>query len=163
MLIARSTQTLLFVALIACALPLRAADEIRSVPAVPENKSPEEQDLAAMQGRWTYSTTNQAGAVFRIEKVVKSTDDVVTHYDQNGNVIHAHTSTFDLTRHGPLRVFTIRNTLATAGPNTGQNQAGPRSYAYRVEGDNFLEVWGLLETDRGPPRVIIWTRVKDGK
>jgi hypothetical protein len=118
------------------------------------------QDLAAMQGTWTYEYKNQAGAVFRVEKSVVESRDTVSHFDQQGNLIHAHVSDFELVREGPLRLFKILNTTVTAGPDTGNQRGGPRAFCYRIEGDKMIEVWGLLDTDRGAPRVIVWDRVK---
>jgi hypothetical protein len=127
--------------------------------AAPADEAAQE-DLAAMQGTWTYDFTNSAGAVFRVEKVVVDGRDTVAHYDQQGNLIHSHVSTFELKRHGPFRVFTILGTAVTAGPNTGEKRPAPRSFTYRIDGDKMIEAWGLLETDRGPPRVIVWKRVR---
>jgi hypothetical protein len=117
-------------------------------------------DLAAMQGTWTYEYKNQAGAVFRVEKSVVGDRDTVSHFDQQGNLIHSHVSDFELVREGPLRLFKILNSTVTAGPDTGKQHGAPRAFCYRIEGDKMSEVWGLLETDRGGPRVIVWDRVK---
>jgi hypothetical protein len=144
-----------------------AADAARpELPAAkPAGKAAEpndaaKEDLAAMQGTWTYEYTNKAGAVFRVEKAVVDDRDTVSHFDQQGNLIHAHVSEFELRREGPLRLFVILDTVVTSGPDTGKKRPGPRAFCYRIEGDKMSEVWGLLETDRGPPRVIIWDRVK---
>jgi|GEM_PF-1309576 len=118
------------------------------------------QDSAALQGTWTYDFTNSAGAVFRVEKAVVDHRDTVTHFDHAGNLIHSHVSNFELERYGPFRVFKIKSTVVTAGPNTGEKRPAPRSFTYRIDGDKMIEAWGLLETDRGPPRVIVWNRVK---
>lgn len=130
-------------------------------PAVPADKSAEQDDLAAMQGRWTYETTNKDGAVFRVEKLVKDKTQTVTQFDQNGNTIDARTAAFELKREGPFRLCTIRNMRVTAGPNLGHQEANPRSYAYRIENGTMLEVWGLLDTDHGAWRLTAWNRVKD--
>jgi len=123
-----------------------------------EAQAAAKQDLAAMQGTWTYEYKNQAGAVFRVEKAVVEERDTVSHFDQQGNLIHAHVSDFELVRQGPLRLFKILNSTVTAGPDTGKQHGAPRAFCYRIEGDKMMEVWGLLETDRGGPRVIVWAR-----
>jgi hypothetical protein len=133
----------------------------KAVEATARAKTPEEQDLHAMQGRWKYEVTNPAGVRLRIEKAVDGTSDTVTHFDANGNVIHAHASTFELKHHGPLRVFTIKTSVVIAGPNQGMQRPVPRSYVYRIEDDNLIECWGLLETDRGAAHLIFWNRVKE--
>lgn len=141
--------------------PSGAADPVAPPNALDKEKSPEQADLDAMQGRWTYTVANKAGTPIRIEKAIDGTSDTVTHFDANGNVIHAHASTFELNSHGPLRVFTIKTSVVVAGPNQGEQRPVPRSYVYRIENGNMIECWGLLETDRGPPSVILWKRVKE--
>ncbi|MGC3970199.1 MAG: hypothetical protein QM775_23580 [Pirellulales bacterium] len=117
-------------------------------------------DLAALQGTWYREFTNTAGVTLRIEKKVDGESDVVTHFDAKGNVTHSHASKFELERHGPFRVFVVKDSVATAGPNMGMQQAGRRSFAYRIEGDRMIEAWGLLDADRGPPSTFVWLRLK---
>jgi hypothetical protein len=139
---------------------LPATKPAATKPPEAEDDAEAKQDLEAMQGTWAYEYTNKAGARFRVEKAVVGERDTVTHFDQQGNLIHTHVSEFELRREGPFRVFVIRNTLVTAGPDSGERRPGPRSFAYRIEGEKMIEVWGLLETDRGAPRVVVWDRVK---
>src|SRR5688572_18133859 len=56
-------------------------------------KSPDAADLEAMQGLWVYHAANAAGVKIRIEKSIDGNSDTVTHFDANGNTIHAHAST----------------------------------------------------------------------
>lgn len=117
-------------------------------------------DVKALQGGWEYTYKNDAGATFRVVKQVEDGVDVVTHFDAQGNTIHSHTSNFELSEHGPFRVFTITNRVVTAGADNGAQSSKRLSYAYRVEGDRMIEVWGLLAGDRGAPRTIVWNRIK---
>jgi hypothetical protein len=117
-------------------------------------------DLEALQGTWFREFTNPAGVKMRVEKKVEGEANLVTHFDAQGNVVHAHASDFELERHGPLRVFTVKGSVATAGPNMGMRQGGRRSFVYRIEGDRMIEAWGLLDADRGPPNVFVWERVR---
>ncbi len=128
-------------------------------PTAPRDAAAEPSDLEQMRGSWEYTFTNENGAPFRVVKKVDDTTDVVTRFDAQGNVIHAHQSNFELLREGPFRVFKITATVVTAGPDTGASTHRPRSFAYRIEGDAMIEAWGLLETDRGPPRTIVWKRI----
>lgn len=125
----------------------------------PKAAAPEATDLERMLGSWEYTFRNDAGAPFRVVKKVDETSDTVTRFDAQGNVIHAHTSNFELLREGPFRIFKITNTVVTAGPDTGASTNRPRSFAYRIEGDAMIEAWGLLDTDRGPPHTIVWKRI----
>lgn len=133
-------------------------------PVDPTEATPAEQDLAEMQGVWLYEYANAAGVKMRVEKKVDGESDVVTQYDAAGNVVYSHASTFQLERHGPLRVFTILTSVVTAGPDMGMQRGKlPRSFVYRIEGNKMMEVWGLLEVDRGPPRVILWQKREAGR
>jgi hypothetical protein len=117
-------------------------------------------DLQQLQGAWFREFANAAGVKMRVEKKVEGEADVVTHFDAQGNVVHAHASDFDLERHGPLRVFTVKGSVVTAGPNMGMRHGSRRSFVYRIEGDRMIEAWGLLDADRGPPNVFVWEREK---
>lgn len=48
---------------------------------------------------------------------------------------------------GRLRIFTFFNNVITAGPQKGQIDKAPTSFVYRVTGDTFFEVNGLLIGD----------------
>jgi hypothetical protein len=58
--------------------------------------------------------------------------------------VEAHSSVLEVERRGPVRVLTFFNSVVTAGPRKGATPPGPLSYIYRLEGDTFTEVWGLL-------------------
>jgi len=133
-------------------------------PVDPAKTTPGERDLAEIQGVWSYEYANAAGVTMRVEKKVDDEADVVTQYDAVGNVVHAHASTFQLERHGPLRVFTILTSVVTAGPDMGVRRGKlPNSFVYRIEGNKMIEAWGLLEGDRGAPRVIVWQKREAGR
>lgn len=117
-------------------------------------------DLKELQGTWFCEVANAAGVKMRVEKKVAGESDVVTHFDAQGNVVHAHASEFELERHGPLRVFTVTGSVATAGPNMGMRHGARRSYVYRIQGDRMIEAGGLIDTDVGPPSMVIWQRAK---
>ena len=103
---------------------------------------------------------NEAGTEFRIVKDVAGDESTVTTYDDVGQVVTAHTSTFKVDQRDGIRVLTFSNLKVTAGPEKGREHPAPQSYIYRLEGDNFAEAWGLLPEDKSPPRLIFWKRVK---
>jgi hypothetical protein len=84
----------------------------------------------------------------------------LTATDAAGRVLYAHTSSFTIEDLGKVRVFTFFNRVTTAGPGAGQPAGEPISFVYRVHDDRFVEVYGLLENDASPLRVIVWERVK---
>jgi hypothetical protein len=107
----------------------------------------------------TFQTPN--GQMFRTEKRVKGNRSFVTTYDAGGNVIEAHSSTIKVEQQGPVKVLTYWNREVTAGPAQGTVRREPASYIYRMEGDQFFEVWGILEGDKSPPRMFVWKRIDE--
>jgi hypothetical protein len=117
-------------------------------------------EIKRLQGRFERTYANAAGTMFRVVKDVSGDQSIVTTYDDVGNVIEAHTSTFKIEKRGSVRVFSFFNMTVTAGPQKGVVDFATRSYIYRIDGDMIGEAWGLLEGDDSPPRMIYWRRVK---
>lgn len=120
-------------------------------------------ELKRVMGRWERTFTNNAGTQFRVVKDVFEDHDTVTTYDDVGNVIMAHRSDFKIEKRGPVRVFSFFNSVATAGQAKGEQNFETNSYIYRVDDESFVEVWGMLDGDPHPPRVLAWKRVKTPK
>lgn len=124
--------------------------------AAEKSSEPRDEETMRLQGRFERSFSNPAGTVFRVVKEVEGNRSVVTTYDDIGNVVEAHTSEFKVDRRGPVRVLSFYNLLVTAGPSKGHQVPATQSYIYRFDGKVFTEVWGLLEGDDGPPRMMHW-------
>jgi hypothetical protein len=120
-------------------------------------------ELRKVEGRWERIAHNAAGTRFRIVKDVAGELDTVTTFDDLGNILDAHTSTFKLEKRGPVRVFSFYNVVVTAGINKGHIEAATSSYIYRVDDETFTEVWGMLEGDKRHPNMLIWRRMKEEK
>ena len=120
-------------------------------------------ELKRIGGRFERHFQNAAGITFRSVKDVDGDQSTVTTFDDVGNVIESHGSTIKVEKRGPVRVLSFFNLVVTAGPDKGHVELGTSSYVYRMEGDVFTEVWGLLEGDSSPPRMFTWRRVKDTK
>jgi hypothetical protein len=120
-------------------------------------------DLKRVMGRWERTFTNPAGTQFRVIKDVFENYDTVTTYDDVGNVVTAHRSEFKIEKRGPVRVFSFFNSVVTAGPDKGAQHFETNSYIYRVDDESFIEVWGMLDGDPNPVRVLGWKRVKTPK
>jgi len=120
-------------------------------------------ELKRLEGRYERTFANNAGIQFKVVKDVAGDQSVVTTYDDVGNVIESHTSTIKVEKRGPVRVHSYFNLLVTAGPAKGEQQFETRSYIYRADDESFAEVWGMLENDPAPPRIIYWKRVKTPK
>lgn len=127
----------------------------------PDNTAAENaRELQRLAGRYERTVRNEAGTEFRVVKEVAGDQSTVTTYDDVGQVVTAHTSTFSVAERAGLRVLTFRNLKVTAGTDKGREHPAPQSYLYRLEGEVFAETWGLLPEDKSPPRMIYWRKVK---
>ena len=125
-------------------------------------------DYEIVSGKWErYEQIGPFGVLGTVH-IVKEIDsqsrrERVTRYDSEEKVVMAHEVDFRLDRGlGPTRVFTFTNLEQVEGPNKGQKSEGTQTYLYDVNGDRFVEVWGLLVSDGDRPvEVIEWNRVKD--
>lgn len=120
----------------------------------------EEDLLKPMEGSWERRVPNPAGLVFRIVKEVHGSDSVVSMYDDVGKLVESHKSQIKAEKRGPVLVLTFSKIEVTEGPRKGVVEEAPRSYIYRIEGDVFVEAWGLLEGDRMRPEIIFWKRLQ---
>jgi hypothetical protein len=114
-------------------------------------------------GRYERYFQNAAGLRFRAIKEERDGRSLVTTYDDVGNILEAHTAEFKLEKRGPVRVFSFFNLTVIAGPNKGLTQPATSSFLYRVDDQQFVEVWGLLEGDTAPPHMLIWKRLKENE
>ena len=83
----------------------------------------------------------------------------LTTFDPQGNVVFQHQSNYQVGTSGQVKILTYSNVLVTAGVETGHLRPGPFSYAYRVDGDKFYEVRGLLADTPESFDVIVWERM----
>lgn len=119
-------------------------------------------ELKRVVGRYERLVRNAAGTKFRVVKEeLPEGQSIVTTYDDVGNVVVSHTSTFKVEKRGPVRVFSFFNLEVTAGPQKGHTEPATNSYIYRVDDNSFTEVWGMLEGDPNPPQFVVWKRIKE--
>ncbi len=105
------------------------------------------QDLPALQGRWEQlpDEPGRGAARQRVVKEVKGNSETVTTYGPDGQVVQAQTAQFRLSRSGLVGVYTVEQTKITRGAGEGRAATqAPMSFVYRIHGDRFDEVWGLL-------------------
>ena len=103
-------------------------------------------EASQLQGAWDQQAEEGPAATpkQRVVKQVSGDTETVTTYGPNGQVLSAHTARFKLARRGDVPVYTFYDRRNTAGPEQGRTDAAPRSFVYRLRGDDFDEVWGLL-------------------
>lgn len=124
-------------------------------------------DLEALQGKWEQlpEEPGPGSPRQRVLKEVTGNTEVVTTYDANGGPVRSQTATFRLSRPGGVPVYTFSGARVTAGAgeDADRPETGPRSYLYRVRGDDYYEVWGLLPGQEEREVVVRhWKRVKPG-
>jgi len=144
-----------------CVLSLQAQDKNPE-----EGKEPKDealaQDLKLLQGQWELLHGNDApgGPTLRSVKEIEGNRETLRRYDvKSGKLLREHTVEFTLARSGDVRVFTFYG----VGGNPKQGQ----SFVYKVDGESFYDVPGLLQGDtyrnyQESPTVWHWKRVKPG-
>jgi hypothetical protein len=156
--IARFTQAL--VLLLAVAIPA-AADDKAKTKDQPKPKTPVQQDLAVVQGRWERPMTDNGNVVGRAVKEIQDNVETISYFNAAGQLVHAHKVKVELKRLGPARLFTYTDYTITAGPNKGLKTNRGGAYLYKVEGDRFLEIVNaLVGQEKDNFSVLTWKRVK---
>lgn len=117
------------------------------------------EDLRRLQGRWELIFKAQ-GRTVRSVQAIDGNKSTVTRYDEKGAVLEAHTADFTLSISGRTKIFTYSNYEVTAGPAKGKRRS-QRSYVYRLDGDSFFEVRGVLVDQSEPIAVNHWRRMKE--
>lgn len=103
-------------------------------------------EASKLQGTWEQRPEEgpSASPKQRVVKQVGGDTETVTTYGPDDRVLNAHTAKFKLGRRGGVPVCTFYDRRITAGPEQGRSESASRSYVYRLRGDDFDEVWGLL-------------------
>lgn len=117
-------------------------------------------EAAKVQGRWRRTVKTDRGT-FEYVKEHRGNVSTLTIRDADGKILAAKKSTFRLEAAGKVRIFTFFDNVFTAGPHKGQTDAAAHSYVYRVTGDKFFEVNGLLADDIVEPSAIVWERIPE--
>lgn len=113
-----------------------------------------------LQGKWVRNIKTENGT-FKAIKEHKGNTTTLKFYDSEGNVVASKKSEFRLEDTGKVKIFTFFNNVMTAGPQKGQTDKAPKSYIYKVIGDTFVEVNGLLSSNDEEPVAFTWARVKE--
>jgi hypothetical protein len=138
-----------FIPALALAFVLPAADAFGDAQPVPDE----------VTGVWERKVATPQGE-FRMVKTHAEGKTTLTTRDPAGNVVEAKTSEYRLKETEVVRIFTYSNNTITAGPNAGVAVPGEFAYLYRIEGDRFYEIRGVLKGDKDPFAVLVWERVK---
>ncbi|QEG02038.1 hypothetical protein Mal15_61210 [Stieleria maiorica] len=113
-----------------------------------------------IKGEWVLYRETPNGKYMTI-KVHRGDHTVVTTYDPNKHPIQSHRSEYRIDTSGAVPVFRYRNKVVLVGPNAGAKDERESAYIFRIDGDRFYEVHGMLPDDKGKPSLMIWQRLKD--
>lgn len=120
-----------------------------------------EDGYAQVEGTWQLLQDTSGAKVARRVKTHHGGKTTVTAYDVEGNIVGQHRSQYKLKKSGMSRIFIFFKIVPETGPTKGRELPGPFFYAYNVQDNRFIEVYGLLEGDDRSPRVLIWNRVNE--
>lgn len=115
-------------------------------------------DYQAVAGKWVRNDQAGNGSPLQVEQEIIGKKSIVRVFDLNGKLIHEHQAQFRLQRMEEVNVFVYFDLEVTAGPNKGKRQPQPRSFAYRIRKNQFIQVEGLLREDPSPARMLIWLK-----
>ena len=146
---------MLFVIAIFTAVSTRA-----EVPPSVTSEREASNELGEVQGKWIRTMKIDSGT-YTIVKEHKGNKTTVTIFDAAGKIVTERKSEFRLEKTRNVRIFTFFNNVITAGPQKGQMDKEPKSYIYRVTGNTFVEVNGLLVGDDAQPLAFTWERVNE--
>ncbi|QDT45627.1 hypothetical protein Pan241w_57530 [Gimesia alba] len=119
-----------------------------------------EEDYQVLEGKWVRNDKAGNGAPLRIEQEFSQKVSKLRVYDSNGTLIHAHQAKFRLQRMSDANLFTYYDLEVLVGPNKGKLQKAPRAFIYRVKGNQFIQVEGILNNDRTPLLMTVWWKMK---
>ncbi|WP_339734503.1 hypothetical protein [uncultured Gimesia sp.] len=119
-----------------------------------------EEDYQILEGKWVRNDKARNGAPLRVEQEFSGKVTKLHLYDSNGTLIHAHQAKYRLQRMSDANLFTYYDLEVLTGPNKGKIQKAPRSFIYRVKGNQFIQVEGILNDDKTPLLMTVWWKVK---
>lgn len=118
------------------------------------------EEYAQVEGTWELVRDVVATGETRRVKTHQGGKTTLTAYGPDGAVVSEHKSDYKLKKSGMARIFVYFKVVPATGPAKGRELPGPFCYAYNVQGDSFLEVYGILAGDDRSPRTFLWERVK---
>ena len=119
------------------------------------------EDLEAIQGLWSRTYRSGLFSTSRVTKEIQGDREVVTYYTSDGKVDNANSVKIRLRRAGPIKIFTYSDWKYTAGPNAGTEREGSYEYVYKVVGDTFVEIPGVLTDQDADVSLMRWKREKN--
>lgn len=115
-----------------------------------------EEDYEAIAGIWVRNDQDAKGSPLRVEQELTRNLSKVTVYDRLGRRVHQHQAKYRLQRMSDANLFVYYDLEVLEGPNKGRKSPAPQSFVYRIKNDRFIQVEGILNSDKQSPRLMIW-------
>ncbi len=122
-------------------------------------ESAPDEDYQKLEGKWVRNYQDGKGAPLRIEQEISNKISKVKIYDRNGKRIYSHQAKFRLQRLDDLNIFTYYDLEILEGPKKGAQQKAPQPCVYRLRGDKFVLVEGIMNGDQRPTLFVVWWKV----
>ena len=116
-------------------------------------------DVVALQGVWEMQFQKD-GHQIKVVKEIKEHRETVRAY-LDGQLEQEHAVDFELERGAGVRVFRWKNGLISAGPRKGQ-KLPDGGFVYRLQQDEWIGVFGLLDDNQGKVFPEVYRRAKPG-
>ena len=113
-------------------------------------------------GEWEIYRTTADGKI-KVVKEHRGDHTIISTYDPNGNLVYSRRSDYKIDSTGEVNIFRFSNSTILVGPNAGAKDPSEFAYLFRVEGDRFLEVTGMMADDTDEPGLKVWRRPTDGE
>jgi hypothetical protein len=113
-----------------------------------------------IKGEWVLYRNTPNGRFMTIKEHLGD-QSVVTTYDPNNKPIQSHRSDYRIDASAAVSIFRYRNKVVLIGPNAGAKEERESAYIFRIDGDRFFEVHGMLTGDKVDPSLIVWERLKN--
>ncbi|MCO8123995.1 hypothetical protein NHH03_19785 [Stieleria sp. TO1_6] len=152
-------QTVRKICLIAC-VGLGLAAPALADDSVPETRSAKTSAADQIKGEWVQYRDTAEGRYMTIKQHLGD-HTILTTYDPQQKPIYSHRSDYEVDESGDVNVFRYHSKVVLVGPNAGARSERKSAYVFRVDGDQFYEVHGMLPGDQGRPKLAVWQRLKN--
>jgi hypothetical protein len=113
-----------------------------------------------IKGKWVLYRETPQGRFMTI-KIHNGSESIITTYDPSLKEVYAHRSDYIIDASGPANVFTYHNKKVLVGKGAGTVVPEHVSYLFRLDGERFLEVHGMMKNDTRKPSMTVWERLKE--
>lgn len=134
---------------------------LTSQSAFTEDKAQELSPEIAILGKWEQVRKTEQGKLRTVKEHRPDNTTILTVYNEQGQKLYARRSEYEVDSSGTVPIFRFGNRTILTGPQRGETDTRDSAYIFRIEGNRFYEISGMLPGDSGRPSLIVWERVAD--